>query len=147
MRKLATLIASVCLSSTVMAEQNSTVFACTTSDGQHLSVKKVGTHFEFSSGNLNFKNPVKQALKYNDSAIAGGSGFITYSLELHNKGLKYVVGYIAPRGNNSEMIEPGASVQNIKTGQFMESILCDPKKAIKANFDKKLMRQIGFASY
>lgn len=146
MRKLMMLVLAGCISSTALADNKQTIFSCRASDGQELSVRKVNGDYEFKYKETSFRSPIKEVLNNEESAVSGGSGFTTYSLELRNKGLKYIVGYILPRGNSKEIIEPGASISNIKTGDFIDIISCDPKKKIKLNFDVKSMRKEGFAA-
>ena len=78
-----------------------------------------------------------------NTEIAGGSGFTTYSLGLKNGEYDYSIGYIEPKGNSKELIEPGGTIT--KNEAFVDIMVCNPKKKITANFDKKLMRKTGFA--
>lgn len=143
MRKLtisAFLLASLCSTSAFAVGEQDTVFSCTVTDGSSLTVKKVGNDYVYSQGKLTFKNPIQQVFANARSEIAVGSGFVTSSLELKNRGKSYVVGFIQARGSNS-IDEPGVGIYNGATPE--RTIECDNSKPIYQNFDMKNMRSSG----
>lgn len=116
------------------------VFSCTVTDGSSLTVKKVGNDYVYSQGKLTFKNSIRQVLANTRSEIAVGSGFITSSLELKNRGKSYVVGFIQARGSNN-IDEPGVGIYSGATPE--RTIQCDSSKPIYQNFDMENMRSSG----
>ena len=121
-----------------MADQN-IVFSCKTASGETVMVKKVGKEYEYTQGNLTFKNVINRVFANEHSEIAVGSGFITYSLELRNQGKSYVVGFIQARGSDS-IDEPGVSIY--KGATLEKTIACD-RSTVYHNFDTKNMRGSG----
>lgn len=144
MRKSSILAAAILsiASFSASAANDSIVFSCTITDGKPFSVTKSGGSYTFSYDKVKFNNAVKQVLKNPQSEIAVGSGFTTISLELRNKGQSYITGYIQPRGSK-EIIEPGFSIVETKSGEIQDYKSCDMKKSIKTNFDLKSMRSAG----
>lgn len=143
-KKLLILTGLLMATATAQAEAN-TIFSCTTTEDIPLTVKKSGTDYTFSYGKLTFSNPIKEVIKNQRTAIAGGSGFTTITIELKHKEYSFLVGYIEPRNNPKEMIEPGFSIIEIATGRYIQNFPCDQTKKIVANFDRKIMPKSGFA--
>lgn len=139
MRKLLATALIFCSTSVFAADKN-VIFSCTSKEGKPLTVKRVGSDYEYSYDKLTFKNPIKKAVTDDDSIIAVGSGFTTYSLALENNGLKYLVGFVQPRGNSKEFIEPGATIR--RNGDSAGSVDCDTRKKIYYKFDAHLMNSL-----
>ena len=99
-----------------MASSKNIVFSCQTTENESVMVKKVGKDYEYTQGNLAFKNAVNQVLANERSEIAVGSGFTTYSLELQHQGKSYVIGFIQAGGSES-IEEAGISIYK---GEMLE---------------------------
>jgi hypothetical protein len=119
-----------------MASSKNIVFSCQTTENESVMVKKIGKDYEYTQGNLAFKNAVNQVLANERSEIAVGSGFTTYSLELQHQGKSYVIGFIQARGSES-IEEPGISIYK---GEMLEKALSCDSTSIYHNFDTKKMR-------
>ncbi|MFC1040782.1 hypothetical protein ACFGWM_03450 [Pasteurella multocida] len=142
MRKLITVTACMLFSATTIANSN-TIFSCTTTEGKGLNIKSTGNDYIFTYDKISFKSPIKNVMENEGTEIAGGSGFTTYSLNFNHNEYSYSVGYIEPKGNSKELIEPGGSIT--RNGTFVDIMECNRKKPIHINFDKKIMRKTGFA--
>ena len=134
MKKLLTIAMMTACTTPVLAANN-TIFACTTDNGNKVSVTKSGTDYEFVYGQITFKNPVKQVLANQDSYVAVGSGFITSSLEMKNNGTSYTIQFVQPRdGKNIE--EPTLYITN---GSKMDTVSCKAGSAVQ-NFERRSMK-------
>lgn len=140
MRKLLALTALTLCSTSAFAADKNIVFSCTSTEGKPLTVKRVGKDYEYSYDKLVFKNPIKKAVTNEASIIAAGSGFVTYALALENNGLRYLIGFVQPRGNDKEFIEPGATIS--QNGEYVNPVSCDTRKKIYYNFDVHLMNTL-----
>lgn len=143
MRKLTLALLALC--STSVAYADTAVFSCTTTENLPLTVKKSDSNYTFSYDKLTFSNPIKEVMKNQRTDVAGGSGFTTITIELKHKKYSFLVGYIEPRNNPKEMIEPGFSIIETATGRYVQNFPCDQTKKIVANFDRKIMPKSGFA--
>ncbi|MFZ7230569.1 hypothetical protein ACLSZN_04495 [Avibacterium avium] len=128
------------LSTNTLASDSHVVFSCTATDGKPLIVKEVGNDYVYSHGQFIFKNTVSQVLANENSEIARGSGFTTYSIELKNQGKSYRVGFIQARGSKS-IDEPGVSIY--KGDQYDSAVDCSLTKPIKQNFAATKLRKTG----
>ena len=143
MRKslFSSIIAIALFSTTAFAASNKDIiFSCTTDDGKPLTVQKVGDDYEYNHGQFRFKNPIKQVLANANTEIAGGSGFVTYSIELKNQGKSYRVGFIQAR-NSKSIDEPGVSIY--QGDQYDRAIECNLTKSIKQHFSSTQIRRTG----
>ncbi|OOF55877.1 hypothetical protein BKK56_04900 [Rodentibacter genomosp. 2] len=120
MKKLLT-IAMLSMSTLPAIAANNTIFSCTTNSGNPVTITKVGNDYEFVYGNTTFKNPAKEVFANENSYIAAGSGFITNSLELKNKGERYVVEFVQPRSSKS--VE--SPMLYVFKGEKMETFQCN----------------------
>lgn len=141
MRKLLSSIFMVLTPAFVNAAEN-TVFACTTKEGKELAITKQRSNYLFSYGDVSFTNPIKDVVKNEGSFIAGGSGFVTGSLEMKNSGKSYVVEFSLPRNNLKVVDEATLSISNGGKSTLVE---CDTNKKIIQNLDKKIMNKSGFS--
>lgn len=142
MRKLA--ILSICLSTSVMAKSSlsDVIFSCATNEGKPILVKKVGEDYILTYDQISIRNPIKQVINHNDSFIAGGSGFITSSLELKDSDTSYTIQFSQPRNNLKKL--DGVEIF-ISKGESLKSIECNSQEKISHNFNKKIMRKVGFS--
>lgn len=122
------------------ANGKDTIFSCTATDGKPITVKKAGNDYEYTHGQLTFKNPINQVLARDNTEIAVGSGFITYTIELNNQGKSYRIGLIQARDSNV-IDEPHVSIYNGK--KYDTSITCSLTKPIKHNFESTQIRRTG----
>lgn len=143
MKKMSTLFLSVFLSLPVAANSSDVVFSCSIKTGKVLSVTKQDSDYLFSYDKISFKSPINQVVKNSDSFIAGGSGFITSSLELKDNGISYTIQFSQPRKNLKKLDDIEISISKGEQVRFLE---CDTHKKIHHNFDKKIMRKEGFLS-
>lgn len=139
MRKLTTLALFALCSNVAMAADNP-IFSCFTDQGKTVEIKKVGNDYAFSYGNIKFKQPVQQVFKNEDTKIDVGSGFISSSVEMINKGVSYTVSFGKPKGNSNELIEPALRIT--KNGNT-DYAICDTTKPVKQNFEMKKMSKSG----
>lgn len=141
MRKLLVTTLLLCSTSVFAADKN-VIFSCTSTEGKPLTVKRVGSDYQYTYDKLTFKNPIKKAVTNDASIIAAGSGFTTYALALENSGLRYLIGFVQPRGNDKEFIEPGATISRISDGEYVDPVNCDTRKKIYYKFDVHLMNTL-----
>lgn len=143
MRTITTLILAATLSSSVLANTNNTIFSCTIETGTPLIVEKQGADYLFSYDKISFKSPIAEVVKNGDSFIAGGSGFITSSLELINNDVSYTIQFSQPRNNLNKLDDIEISISRGEQTKFLK---CDTTKKVVHKFDKKIMRTVGFSS-
>lgn len=144
MKKITILTLSVLFSANALAADNNTIYSCTTTENQTLTVTKEGNNYVFAYGKTTFKNPITQVMKNPLTEVAGGSQFTTVSIAMQNADKTYVIGHIEPRGNPKDLFEAGFSVQNTKSGKTIKSYEC--KNPVRHNLDYKLMQKSGFAA-
>ena len=70
MKKLLTIGAVAMFATPAFAANN--IFSCTAENGSPVSVTKNGSDYEFTYGQVSFKNPVKQVFANQDSYVATG---------------------------------------------------------------------------
>ena len=68
MKKLLTIGAVAMFATPAFAANN--IFSCTAENGSPVSVTKNGSDYEFTYGQVSFKNPVKQVFANQDSYVA-----------------------------------------------------------------------------
>ena len=124
MKKLLTIGAVAMFATPAFAANN--IFSCTAENGSPVSVTKNGSDYEFTYGQVSFKNPVKQAT---------GSGFITSSLEMRNNGTSYTIQFVQPHNSNS-IEEPMLYITN---GSKMDTVSCKAGSATQ-NFERRSMK-------
>ncbi|MDG2961699.1 hypothetical protein P7L98_01605 [Bisgaard Taxon 10/6] len=124
-------------STSVLAAGNDTIFACTATNGTPIEVKKVGSDYQFKYGKTAFKNAIKDVLRNPSSYIATGSGFVTNSLEMKNKGYSYIIQFVQPRNALTMIDDPNLYIEK---GNNAETVQCDVKMPVIQNFDTKAMR-------
>ena len=133
MKKLLTIGAVAMFATPAFAANN--IFSCTAENGSPVSVTKIGSDYEFTYGQVSFKNPVKQVFANQDSYVATGSGFITSSLEMRNNGTSYTIQFVQPHNSNS-IEEPMLYITN---GSKMDTVSCKAGSATQ-NFERRSMK-------
>ncbi|TYG35286.1 hypothetical protein FW755_09370 [Lonepinella koalarum] len=137
MRKITMLALTALCTTSVFSAENNTIFACTADNGTPIEVQKIGNDYQFKYGKTVFKNAIKEVIRHPNSYIATGSGFITHSLELKNKGYSYTIQFVQPRNAPSMIDDPNLYIEK---GDNTQEIKCDTHKSVSQNFDLKAMR-------
>lgn len=137
MRKLTLFALTTLTSSSTFAATNNTVFSCTATDGNPITVTQVGDDYEFSYGNTTFKNPIKRVVANQDSYVSAGSGFTTNSLQLKNNGYSYTIEFVQPQNAPNTVNDPRLYIER---GNKMDTVQCDTGKEIHQNLDTRIMR-------
>ncbi|PJG82788.1 hypothetical protein [Caviibacterium pharyngocola] len=137
MRKLTIFALTALCVTPVLAASNDVIFSCTAINGSPIEVKKVGNDYQFKYGKTVFKNAIKDVLQNPNSYIATGSGFITSSLALRNKGYSYIIQFIQPRNAPINIDDPNLYIEK---DDNMQTVKCDTSKSIFQKFDVKAMR-------
>lgn len=142
MRNLATLLLVTLASTTALAAGNKSIFSCTTTTGKQLTVKQIGSDYEFAYDNVNFKNPIKQVVSNNNSVVSNRSGYILYSLDFtkDNK-TSYFVQYQESVGDAKPLF--GGAFLAKSNSEPKKIAECNVGKKVQADFDYKIMQQFG----
>lgn len=138
MHKLLTFSLAVMLSTSAFATNN-TIFSCTTDNGKQVTITKAGSDYQFSYDNTQFRNAIKTVIADENTYVASGSGFITNSLAMKNKGTTYTVQFVQVR-NNPKVIDDATLY--IEKGNNQNSVACNTKKPVTQHFDYKLIKNL-----
>ncbi|WP_101776026.1 hypothetical protein [Pasteurella oralis] len=123
--------------STLAAE---TIFSCTLTDSNIVTVTKVDNDYQFSYKGVVFKNTIKSVVKNESSYIASGSGFLTHSLQMKNNGYAYTIEFIKSRGEAEAPNSINDAQLYIERDNQMDTLECDTTKKIYQNFNARIMR-------
>ncbi len=139
MKKLITLTALLTFSMGAYSA-NSTIFSCTTTQGNDVKVVQSGKDYILTYKSKTIKNSIKQVLNSPNSTLDVGSGFIGAGLEFTDNNQKLGISYTEPRGNKKgnykNLVEPSFYI-----GEKYES--CDQTKKIVYDLPYQKMKSTG----